>query len=173
MKIMILGKTEAENFLRQHGALPGCSYAYLSISDHCHDRTASPLIYGENCQGYLPVAFIDVECEDLEFNGGRSISDEQAKDIAHFIYEMRNVKLFISQCQGGISRSAAVAQVVNEAFNIRRMKIGPPKHYPNSLVYAKVRKALIQLLSLPHDWRFFPLLCSCIFCGHRKEIEYE
>jgi predicted protein tyrosine phosphatase len=58
---------------------------------------------------------------------------------------MRDVKLFISQCEAGISRSAAVARVVDEAFNEQRMYIGPPDYFPNSMVYLKVKEAFILL----------------------------
>lgn len=141
--IMIISRYEAENYKEIHGSLPERPYAYLSISDHPDHKAESPLIDGENCKGCLQLSFMDNVDEDYEFMGIPSIRDEQAKEIADFILSVWDIiEIFISQCEAGISRSAAVAKIIDDVMNGGAMDINPPLYHPNPLVYAKIQKFL-------------------------------
>ena len=74
------------------------------------------------------------------------ITDEQAKEIADFIMEIKDKADFlICQCEHGQSRSAAVAAAVTEYLNRDGIKIfSDDDYFPNKVVFRKVYKYLKQ-----------------------------
>lgn len=70
-------------------------------------------------------------------------SDEQARQIAEFIFAHNDTEALICQCHYGESRSAGCAAAVAEYFYGSGIDIFAVERYcPNKLVYKKVLKAL-------------------------------
>ena len=72
------------------------------------------------------------------------ITDEQAKEIADFIMNIKDkAEFIICQCEHGQSRSAAVAAAISEYLYNDGIKIfSSDDYFPNKVVYRKVYEYL-------------------------------
>ena len=72
------------------------------------------------------------------------ITDEQAKEIADFIMNIKDkAEFIICQCEHGQSRSAAVAAAISEYLYNEGIKIfSSDDYFPNKVVYRKVYEYL-------------------------------
>lgn len=81
----------------------------------------------------------------------KSITNEQAKEIAEFIDEakLRNKNVYVN-CHAGICRSGAIVEVLGLlGWDIQNQLVESPGRIPNSLVFDKVRK---HFPSLKQSW---------------------
>lgn len=76
------------------------------------------------------------------------LSDEQAKQIADFYFEVcDNVETIICQCEHGQSRSAAVAAAILEYKYRQGIRVFiHDKYTPNKIIFKKVIKALKETM---------------------------
>jgi predicted protein tyrosine phosphatase len=72
------------------------------------------------------------------------ITDEQAKEIANFVMNIKDkAEFIICQCEHGQSRSAAVAAAITEYLYNDGIKIfSSDDYFPNKVVYRKVYEYL-------------------------------
>lgn len=117
-------------------------YAFISVTEP--QNYHAPVRECENRRGYLPLHFHDVP-HDLENRSKHyvTITEDQSDQLAGFVLEMvgQGVRLFVINCEAGISRSAAIGAALWGHFN------GDPSVFfsdycPNRTVYERVRKAL-------------------------------
>ena len=114
------------------------------ISVHATSTTPPRLPEAGNLVESLQLAFDDIEPmpEGLMLPGARLMTDEQARAIARFAARHAGrVEVFICQCDAGVSRSAAIAAALCEAFG------GDPARFfrdfePNRYVYRNVLEAM-------------------------------
>ena len=104
---------------------------------------------------YAPDYIIRLEFEDIapdEFddegiNPDHIFNDEQAREIAEFIYKVNDkADTIICQCEYGQSRSAGLAAAIREHFHGDGIDVfADDRYYPNKLVFRKVLTALNEL----------------------------
>jgi len=75
------------------------------------------------------------------------LSNSDAEDILDFVFSIRNrVQLIVCQCDGGISRSSAVAAALGKIFNNDDTFVfNFPKYKPNMFVYRKIINMWFEL----------------------------
>ena len=104
---------------------------------------------------YAPDYIIRLEFEDIApdelddegRNPDHIFNDEQAREIAGFIYNVKDkTDTIICQCEYGQSRSAGLAAAIREHFHGDGIDIfADDRYYPNKLVFRKVLNALNEL----------------------------
>lgn len=104
---------------------------------------------------YAPDYIIRLEFEDIVpdelddegINPDHIFNDEQAHEIAEFIYSVKDkADTTICQCEYGQSRSAGLAAAIREYFHGDGIDIfADDRYYPNKPVFRKVLKALNEL----------------------------
>ncbi len=122
-----------------------CSTAIISIGDN---GSVPPKL------AHQPDYFMRLEFEDIASDeaGERGVnpehmfSDEQAREIAEFVYGCKNeVDLLICQCEYGQSRSAGCAAAIRQHFYGDGIEIfANEKYYPNKPVFHKLTAALCK-----------------------------
>lgn len=120
--------------------------AIISIGDNGNEPPK--LKYAPNY--ILRLEFEDIapdELDDEGINPGHIFNDEQAREIAEFIYKVKDkVDTIICQCEYGQSRSAGCAAAIREHFHGDGIDIfADDRYYPNKLVFRKVLNALNEL----------------------------
>lgn len=113
-------------------------YDMVSISTPGRDYDKS--CYTGNCVvRLLETAFFDVGVRDPK--GLPEITDRQAYEIACFVKEALDAgRDLVVHCDGGMSRSAAVARAVADYAGIDFSEVDSPRTmYPNYGVYKKIR----------------------------------
>jgi len=131
-----------DRFAIEQGLGTDRSCALISV----YATTTSPprLPKTANLVEALQLAFDDIEPmpDGLTLPGARLMTDEQARAIGRFASRHAGeVEVFICQCDAGVSRSAAIAAALCEAFG------GDPARFfrdfePNRYVYRKVLEAM-------------------------------
>jgi len=89
----------------------------ISMTEHSNFHAKYP--HNSQRVGLMPLHIDDIIGNDLSTYADRIISTEQADLIVERVLSSYalGVKLFVCQCEAGISRSAAVAQAIYERFN--------------------------------------------------------
>ena len=98
----------------------------------------------------LRLEFEDIapdELDDEGINPDHIFNDSQAREIAEFIYKVKDkTDTIICQCEYGQSRSAGLAAAIREHFHGDGIDVfADDRYYPNKLVFRKVLKALNEL----------------------------
>ncbi len=143
MKLKICGKKQIERLAKT--PFVG-RVALISIGD-CDDDPPSLI---NKPQFFLELHFDDItltefnRLSEADKDGYKPITDEQARQIAEFVYDVKDkADVLICQCMYGQSRSAAVAAAVAEHFFRKGIAIfSNEKYLPNKTVYSKVMSAL-------------------------------
>lgn len=133
--ILVRNRREAVQFCGKPGYLG--YYDMVSISTPKDEYDGS--CYTGNCVvRLLETQFYDVGGRDPE--NLPKITSRQAYEIANFIHEtIRAGRNLIVHCDGGISRSAAVARAAAEYVGLDFNQVDSPRRmYPNYDVYKKV-----------------------------------
>ena len=124
-------------------------WAAISISTYPNDW---PKLNGAKRMGLLQLAF-----EDTEFREAKDeyvlFTPEDAARIYEFVKEMeaKEVELILVHCEAGLSRSPAIACVLNQAFLKGEAKIYFEIYYPNKLVYEVMIQEGIRLGHLEYN----------------------
>ncbi len=122
---------------------------HILIQIYCHSDYAEPLEFLASRRDVLKLQFDDLNAEQKILIEGRYPHSEQskkfiyfsemhAKQIIEFINKhLNNIELIVTQCDAGISRSAAVAAALSKCIN------GDDAFFfrcflPNSLVYKTI-----------------------------------
>jgi len=109
--------------------------------------------YLKKFNSYIILRFYDTETDSEEYP---SISTEQAKKLAKFIWKHRNEK-FVIHCGAGISRSAgvglAIECIVKHNGNKFEFETSPckikeiPRYYPNLFVFNRICEEFNKLVN--------------------------
>jgi predicted protein tyrosine phosphatase len=131
-----------DRFAIEHGIDTDRPCALVSV----HATSTSPPRVPEapNLVDTLQLAFDDIEPtpEMMALPGARLMTDDQARAIARFAARhLAEVELFICQCDAGVSRSAAIAAALCEAFGGDSSRFFR-EYEPNRYVYQKVLEAM-------------------------------
>lgn len=94
----------------------------------------------------LFVDFDDI-VEDLPKKGYFTIKKDRAEAIVGFVLEVKhNIEYLIVSCDGGVSRSSAVAAAISEYLGGNSERFFNPERYlPNPIVLRELRKAFGEL----------------------------
>jgi protein-tyrosine phosphatase len=113
--------------------------AVISISDVDKE---SPVFSTDSTNGIFRCA--KFHFADVELDGENCITDEQATEIAAFVFEIHNTaERIIVHCEAGVSRSAGVAGAIMKYLNDNDWPVfDNPKYCPNRTCYRKVLEAL-------------------------------
>lgn len=113
----------------------------ISMTEHSNYHPNYPDNHNRLC--LLRLSFDDIIGADMKGYEDRIISSIQAEQIAKVVRDAygMGVKLFVCQCEAGISRSAAVAQAIYEHFN-EHSSWFEDQFAPNKYVLEMVRTAL-------------------------------
>ena len=133
-------------------ALIKTPHAIISITDP--DRGVPAFKPNENRLGILHLQFYDLEdisdqmslkdaAEYISQFGHGLFKDEQADEIVDFVEAIRDkAKGILVHCEAGVSRSAAVAAVIELVLNGSNERVFQDRRYsPNQYVYGKLLKA--------------------------------
>ena len=112
--------------------------AVISISNRDEDQLS---LHNDPDNGIEAICYVSFD--DVEIGKVNCITDDDAKRISSFVYEVISKKdKLIVQCGAGISRSAGVAAAILKHFSDNDMLIwGNFRYYPNILCYRKVLAA--------------------------------
>jgi len=148
MHIAITNRAAAEKV----SALIKTPHAIISITDP--DSDLPSFAPNENRLGILSLRFYDLDdisdqmepkdaVEYLAQFGDGLFKDDQAAQIVEFVEGMKGkVKGILVHCHAGVSRSAAVAAVIELAINGSNERVFQDRRYsPNQYVYRKLLKA--------------------------------
>ena len=139
--ILVMGRNEIENIKN----LEGQSAVVISICDPNQNFIKLNFIP----KNIIYEKFYDIDETITTLDGliFDAISDDQAKNIAHFaIDNYRMSGLFIVQCEAGISRSAGVAGAILKYFTDDDSMIFNSRRYcPNRVCYRKVLNELYNI----------------------------
>lgn len=119
-------------------------YAVISITDPNLEHPT--LARSKFCHAVLPLSFYDLDLAAPRPRVGPvtvSFTEEMARQVAHFVNAQRkeDVRLFVTHCEFGMSRSAGIASALSFFFNNDETFF--LVHYrPNSLVRRLVLEAL-------------------------------
>jgi predicted protein tyrosine phosphatase len=133
-------------------ALIKTPHAIISITDP--DSGLPSFAPNENRLGILHLQFYDLEdiseemslkdaVEYVTMFGHGLFKDEQAAEIVDFVEGIRDrAKGILVHCEAGVSRSAAVAAVIELVLNGSNERVFNDRRYsPNLYVYSKLLKA--------------------------------
>lgn len=136
MRFMVLNRKNVQ-FVN-----PSVKHIIISITE-ANDQhpTIKP---NENCLGVLKMKFGDVD--DSAPNYTIPMEYKHAEEIVDFVQQFANeIELIICQCDGGISRSAAVASALSVWLNGTDAEIyDNPRYLPNSWVRNRILKVLLD-----------------------------
>jgi len=127
------------------------TYVWISISRRV-DMPANPVKLEEQWKGSLHLGFADsTNPEYIEhFPETRLFDETDAKKVVEFVLDNQNVDYILVHCEAGISRSAAIAQMLSYWIhgNDGGFVYGKGYH-PNVLVLNEMRKAIRSVGSYP------------------------
>ena len=151
----IFSRKEIEKFIRSEKNLS--LFNLISILDPVDEESnnINPIsnFYLKKFNSYIILRFYDTETDSEEYP---SISTEQAKKLAKFIWKHRNEK-FVIHCGAGISRSAgvglAIECIVKHNGNKFEFETSPckikeiPRYYPNLFVFNRICEEFNKLVN--------------------------
>jgi len=146
----MLKRIEVRSRLKAAEFVSEVPWAAISISSY----NDWPELNSANRIGLLQLCF-----EDMEHNYKDYIlfQDKHAEQIYEFASEMaKKVEIILVHCQAGISRSPAVAAVLDKAFLGGETKSYFDEYHPNKLVYKKMIQEGIRSGYLKYTDEFMP-----------------
>ena len=120
-------------------AIPGASHLVISIRDPRH--TFPDLPHNQQRIGTLRQSFADIDREDTWIQA-KKFDSSLADEVLGFVFSKVNeASLILCQCDGGVSRSSAMAaalSVILDGSGADAQFFEHPRYLPNMLVYKTV-----------------------------------
>jgi predicted protein tyrosine phosphatase len=134
MNIWIMSRLEAHQACNQEDGPPTAIISIANVGDAPNNFNNAPWLKRQ-----LHLYFDDVVDADNEANF--MISEDQAKLIVDFVKSLSSeILMLIVHCVQGVSRSAAVAQAINEYIPVQNI-LSTKQLFPNQTVYKRVSAA--------------------------------
>lgn len=137
-KILVLAEYQAIHFQYDK------PWAAISITNRTGEH---PVLQLENRVNLLQLGFLDLGLQAGEAlpTLGSLFGADQAKEVFNFVESVwANVDLLMIHCHAGISRSAAIAQVLSECYQPQYVEHIISLHHPNNRVVARMREEAVN-----------------------------